>query len=72
MGLHCLATIGLGMTENDVERHIKNKSEFNMAVYSLLREWSNRIENPEDAHQILYEALGKDLVDMKNHRDVLD
>ena len=70
-GLTRLAIIGLGLTDNDVDRHIKNKIEFTMAVYSLLKEWSNKIENPADAYQILYEALGKDGVDMKNHREVL-
>ena len=71
LGLNCLAILGLGLTESDVERHIKNKSEFTISVYSLLQEWSNKTENLEDAYQILYEALGKDGVDMKNHRKVL-
>ena len=72
MGLNCLAMIGLGLTENDVDRHIKNKSEFTMAVHSLLKAWSSSIENPEDAYSIVYEALGKEGVDMKNHREVLE
>ena len=72
LGLNCLAILGLGLTESDVERHIKNKSEFTMGVYSLLQEWSNKTENLEDAYQKLYEALGKNGVDMKNHRKVLE
>ena len=43
-----------------------------MAVHSLLKAWSNSIESPEEAYSILYEALGKEGVDMKNHREVLD
>ena len=69
--LNCLAIFGVDLTDSDVDRHIKNNSLCTMAVYSLLKEWSNKIENPADAYQILYEALGKDGVDMKNHREVL-
>ena len=43
-----------------------------MAVHSLLKEWSSSIESPGEAYSILYEALGKDGVDMKNHREVLE
>ena len=69
--LYCLAIIGLEFDENIVDKHIKNNNKFNMAVYRVLKEWFNSIESPEEAYQILYEALGKDGVDMKNHREVL-
>ena len=70
--LTCLAIIGLELDEKVVEKHIKNNNEFNMAVYGVLKEWSNSIESPEEAYRILYEALGKDDVDMKSHRKVLE
>ena len=43
-----------------------------MAVYGVLKEWFNSIESPEEAYRILYEALGKDDVDMKKHRKFLE
>ena len=70
--LHCLAIIGLQLDENVVDKHIKNNDEFNMAVYGVLKEWFNSIESPEEAYRILYEALGKERVDMKNHRKALE
>ena len=70
--LNCLAIIGLELDEKVVEKHIKNNDEFNMAVYGVLKEWSNSIQSPEDAYRILYEALGKDDVNTKSHRKVLE
>ena len=71
--LNCLAIIGLEFDENIVDKHIKNNDEFNMAVYGVLKEWFNSIESsPEEAYRILYEALGKEGVDMKNHRKALE
>ena len=70
--LYCLATIGLGLPMNVVDKHIKNnRDEFTMAVYGVLQQWSNSIENHKDAHEKLCEALGKEGVDMKKHRKAL-
>ena len=70
--LNCLAIIGLELDENVVDKHIKNNDQFNMAVFRVLKEWSNSIESPEEAYRILYEALGKEGVDMKNRRKALE
>ena len=70
--LNCLAIIGLHLDGKVVNKHINNNKEFNMAVYGVLIEWSNSIGNSEDAYRILYEALGKEGVDMKNHRNSLE
>ena len=71
--LNDLALLGLGLSDDAVAKHIKNKKdEFNVAVYGVLKEWSDSKENKEDAYQILYEALGKDGVDMKDYRKALD
>ena len=70
--LRCLAIIGLEVDENVVDKHIKNNNEFNVAVYRVLKEWFNSIESSEEAYRILYEALGKEEVDMKSHRKFLE
>ena len=70
--LNCLAIIGLEFEENVVDKHIKNNDQFNMAVYGVLKEWFNSIESSEEAYRILYEALGKEEVDMRSHRKFLE
>ena len=71
--LNDLAILGLGLDHDVVVKHIKNKKdEFNVAVFEVLKEWSDSKENQEDAYGILYEALGKDVVHLKDHRKALE
>ena len=70
--LYDLAISGLGLSDGVVAKHIKNEDEFNVAVFKVLKEWSDSQDNQEDAYQILYEALGKDGVDMKDYRKALE
>ena len=70
--LNCLAIIGLELDVNVVHKHIKNNDQFTMAVFRVLKEWFNSIESPEEAYQILYEALGKEGSTWKKHRKALE
>ena len=67
-----LAIKGLKVKLNVMLTHWQNQPDINMAALRVLNDWANSIESPEEAYNLLYEALGEKDVDMSSFRSVLE